>query len=559
MRGQGSARAAASPAANVNDVVEALGMGLAQLRVLILGVGVWFTDGIDICIGTVVTPTIAHEFGLSHSQRGLLTTFTMLGIATGCFLSTFLGDSFGRRVPIIASYFIVVVFNITMVLASSFGVILVARVGIGVAMGIGMSPSLAMMSETTPSAWRMAMAGAKGVVAVGGCVFVNIIAMISDPLLIHLEWRKLYLFCSLPSTFLCVGSFFFLPESPVFLASMGRHRGADKVLASMRQLNRRHDVSLDYNIHRGGGSHNSGALSFMNQIRVIYGPGLIKPSLVALLVNSAINLIQYSNNYGEPLVLTSGFAHLSLRPGQQLLMANCFGMLGLPFTILASWLCSRRNGITLCFVTVSTLTAMFAATVTSNHRSQLCDACFQISMCGLRIIFAVTWNFVHQFSVEIYPVAASATGGALAIGLGRFGSIVAPEVFECLAKVTNRLISCYYVMAVVGLVLAVAINILVPKSLDEIKVKAQEDIARIMANISSQEDKLGAVKTYRPCMTPESKPNPSRKGSSPVASIKVPILNEEEQEEFVVAPDAAGHSQQNPSSEHASQKQLEPV
>merc|ERR1719356_1051358 len=104
---------------------------------------------------------------------------------------------------------------------------------------------------------------------------------------------------------------------------------------------------------------------------------------------------------------------MTLEPALQLMVANLFGTLGFPITVLSSMLLSRKSGIMLAFTLVAVLTLTFASTVTASTRTWQTEALFQFSMCALRGVFAMSWNFVHQFSVEIYPVACSTTGGSL--------------------------------------------------------------------------------------------------------------------------------------------------
>jgi MFS family permease len=473
--------ASRSAPATAADVVDSLGLGLAQARVAVLALGVWFTDGLDICLVTVTTPTMAREFDLTHAQRGLLTTAAMFGVAIGCF--GFVGDLWGRKPPILFSYLFTVVMNVVTVGATSFGALFLTRLGVGIAMGVGMSPSIAMMSETTPKRWRMAMAGAKGVIGISGFLFGNVSMYLSDPTLVHLRWRALFLYCSIPGVFLGLAACLFLPESPAFLAQRGDREAAGRVLDSMRRLNCRPDVPFelagsreDVEDREGQTNEEAGALSMRSQLNVIFGKSLIGCTTAALVLNLAINVIHYHQNYGEPQVFTSDSASLKLEPAAQLMIANSFGLIGFPITIVASMCLSRRSGIVLAFAMVSALTLAFASTVTAVTRKWYTESLFQFSMCVLRGVFSMTWNFVHQFSVEIYPVACSTTGGAAVIGVGRIGSCLAPLIFEFVSASSGVVVASYYMMGCVALAVALLTMLLVPSDMAGVFRRAEAEV-----------------------------------------------------------------------------------
>jgi len=467
---------------DVADVVDSQELGLAQLRVAVLALGVWFVDGLDICLVTVTTPTMAREFDLSHAQRGLLTTAAMFGVAIGCFCCV--GDIIGRKPPILFSYFFTVVMNVVTVSAGSFNTLFVTRLGVGIAMGVGMSPSIAMMSETCPRKWRMAMAGAKGIIGISGFLFGNVSMYLSDPTLVHLRWRTLFLYCSIPGVFLGVAACMFLQESPAFLAQSGNREAAKRVLDSMRRLNGGADVPYELTGSREDvedRDRQTGVLlSMRSQLNVIFGPSLFVVTVAALVLNLAINVIHYHQNYGEPQVFTSDLASLKLEPAAQLMIANSFGLIGFPITVAAGWLLSRKSGIVLAFIMISLLTICFASSVIVATKTWYTEALFQFSMCALRGVFSMSWNFVHQFSVEIYPVACSTTGGAAVIGVGRIGSCLAPLIFE-LCATSLGLVGSYYIMGCLAFAVAIMTALVVPSDMVDVCRRAEAEVqARVL-------------------------------------------------------------------------------
>merc|ERR1719333_598372 len=191
-----------------------------------------------------------------------------------------------------------------------------------------------MVSETTPERRRMVMAGVKGLCGLSGFLFGNLLMYLSDPSLVHLRWRQLFLLCSVPCVVLGTLAWAYLPESPAFLAQSGKREAARRVLESMRWLNGRPEVSIDFvdpnedaTDRESAAPPNVGgaqALSIRSQLGIILGPNMLGLTLTALMLNLAINLINYNHNYGEPQVFTSGKATMALEPATQLMVANCF-------------------------------------------------------------------------------------------------------------------------------------------------------------------------------------------------------------------------------------------
>merc|ERR1711974_52432 len=55
------------------------------------------------------------------------------------------------------------------------------------------------------------------------------------------------------------------------------------------------------------------------------------------------------------------------------------------------------------------------------------------------------FTVIFQLAVEIYPPTSSAVGGALVIGMGRVGGIVAPELFDYMLMATGMWETFFYV------------------------------------------------------------------------------------------------------------------
>lgn len=103
----------------LSGVVERLGIGPAQLRTGLLGGGVYLADGAELLLISAVTQAVSVEWQLQAWQRGLVVSIVFVGILLGNSLCGPIGDKFGRRLPVLISYFGIALFSVLSACTSS--------------------------------------------------------------------------------------------------------------------------------------------------------------------------------------------------------------------------------------------------------------------------------------------------------------------------------------------------------------------------------------------------------------------------------------------------------
>ncbi len=173
-----------------------------------------------------VVPGMQAEYGVSKAMVAWLPFAALCGTVAGSVVWGALADVFGRRATILLSAVMFVGTSICGAMPDFWW-----NVGMCFLMGAaagGMLPvTYALLAETMPSrqrGWVLVLVGGLG--SVGGYLAASGFSAWLEPLL---SWRILWLL-NLPTGLLLILLNPLIPESPKFLAALGRHREAQATL-----------------------------------------------------------------------------------------------------------------------------------------------------------------------------------------------------------------------------------------------------------------------------------------------------------------------------------------
>src|SRR5438128_2426570 len=113
----------------------------------------WTLDAIDFFLLTFVLPPVADAFGPTIEQVTFAITLTLMMRPLGAFIFGWLGDRFGRRIPLMIDIVFYSLVELLTAFAPNFGTFLLLRALFGIGMGgeWGLGASLAMESLPTPA------------------------------------------------------------------------------------------------------------------------------------------------------------------------------------------------------------------------------------------------------------------------------------------------------------------------------------------------------------------------------------------------------------------------
>mmetsp|Transcript_64548 Transcript_64548/g.188844 ORF Transcript_64548/g.188844 Transcript_64548/m.188844 type:complete len:513 (+) Transcript_64548:127-1665(+) len=464
--------------AALGKVIEELGFGKAQLRQMCLTGIVYFGFGCFSSMASMVTVSIAAEWHLNMLEQSLLTSLFFLGTAVGGVFSGRIGDRLGRWYPIVISNAVMTVGGFLSAFSPNWVVLMSFRVVTGFAMGFGVPPMCAMLSEISPERWKIPVRSMSDACLELGFMYTALVATMDEPRLQHLHWRRMLMWSAFPGAagFL---SFFFLQESPVFLAITGQDAKAQKVLDRMWRDNRGVNTSQDAKVQKvldnmwraNTGLNNEQLIeslssevakdekntSAMAGYRVIFGRKYRFITVAFCWMCFCINIHFYGGLYAQPQIL--GTQSETLKPGLQMIMGSFFDFAGVLLAIIISRSLSRKQSLVFGLTCCAVSTWAFGWAGAKHSRSARMECVFQFGVVGFYWVPAISFIIFSQLAVESFPTLCSTTGGSIAFCCGRFGAMAAPMLFENIRAVTHRWqIFCYLSAAfsVLGVMLVAA-------------------------------------------------------------------------------------------------------
>ena len=144
-----------------------------------------------------------------------------------------LADIYGRRAIILSGGLLIVVFSFASAVCPNIYYLIVARMFVGLGIGASNTVAYDLFAETVPTAYRNLIAYTSVFVLVGSeYVIFSAYLFLSE-----YGWRTTTVACSFPIlTVVCVG-YFYLPESPRWLVSVGEYEKAKLLLQTAAGLN----------------------------------------------------------------------------------------------------------------------------------------------------------------------------------------------------------------------------------------------------------------------------------------------------------------------------------
>ena len=178
----------------------------------------WALDALDFFLVTFVLVPIGHDFGESIPKVAFAITLTLMMRPIGAFIFGWLGDRFGRRIPLMADIIFYSVMELLTAFAPNFTVFLILRALFGIGMGgeWGLGASLAM--ESLPTQARGLFSG---ILQQGYAVGYLLAALVYWIVFPHFGWRGLFIAGALPA-FLVIYIRARVPESPVWQRDRAR-------------------------------------------------------------------------------------------------------------------------------------------------------------------------------------------------------------------------------------------------------------------------------------------------------------------------------------------------
>jgi major inositol transporter-like SP family MFS transporter len=195
--------------------------------------------GYDTSVINGALSPMVQELHLTALTEGGVTSGLLFGAAIGAITGGRLSDGWGRRKSIILMSVLFFIGALTCVFAPSFGVMLVGRVILGLAVGAASTVVPVFLAELAPFEIRGSLAGRNEMMIVIGQLLAFIINAIIGNVWGegHGVWRIMLAVEAVPAVALFIGMLR-MPESPRWLVSKGRDAEALEVLSTLRTRER---------------------------------------------------------------------------------------------------------------------------------------------------------------------------------------------------------------------------------------------------------------------------------------------------------------------------------
>lgn len=205
----------------LGEVFELLPLTMQHFKSCLALFFVFVIEAWEMMIIVYTSPQIAKEFSLDAFQVGNLIGAIFVGIGVGSIIWGMLIDKLGRKMTIILSLILYGIVSLISVFSPDYGVLYATRFLSGVA-GAGMLVvTFPYFAELLPVKWR----GRLTVYLASGWPIGMLFALAATVYIEPIGWRWTIGVSSLAALWF-VAVAFFVPESPYWLASVGRQKAA---------------------------------------------------------------------------------------------------------------------------------------------------------------------------------------------------------------------------------------------------------------------------------------------------------------------------------------------
>jgi len=188
-----------------------------------------FLFGFDTAVINGVLLLLRREFALSNLQTEIAASSLLLGCLLGAAAASMIGDRYGRRKSLVAAALLFAFSSIGAALASTVTIFAVARLIGGLAIGLASVLTPVYIAEISPSKNRGTLVSLNQLAIVVGILSAYLvnwqIARLGES-----SWRLMLAVAAFPSLGFLFG-LLFIPESPRWLVTRGRHDEGERVLS----------------------------------------------------------------------------------------------------------------------------------------------------------------------------------------------------------------------------------------------------------------------------------------------------------------------------------------
>jgi putative MFS transporter len=388
--------------ANAGPRMDRLPLSPWHYRLVALIASGMFIDAFEIYSGGAVLASMLSTGWSTLTLNATFVSVTMFGLVCGAWLAGVLGDRFGRRFCYQAN---LALFGVSSVLAA-FAPNMEVLIGLRFLMGIGLGAEIVVgygtLTEFLPKASRGRVMTLVGTLVNTSFFLSYAIAYLVIPVW---GWRAMFLLPGLAALGIWLARKS-LPESPRWLESKGRTAEAvallDRIKAEITASGRTIPSFVP-------AEANTTPVS----VRVLFSPGVLRNTMIGMLVNVAVNFTLY----GFLQWLPSVFVRDGMALGTALQIAMVLGLGKSVGGLLGMGLADRlgRKGCTVIF---SVAAAALGTAMIYTHGAAFLVTVFLLSVC-LGLTNSIAFSL---YVPELFETRFRLRGSGLCNSGGRLSS-----------------------------------------------------------------------------------------------------------------------------------------
>ncbi len=217
---------------DIDEAIDRLGMGWFQIQI-VLACGLCFaSDAMEYLLLSYLGVILKSQWGLSEGESDFISSVVFLGALVGTLILTPLGDRLGRKIVFAATSSTISIFGVLSAFCTSYTQILMVRFLVGFGIG-GLTVPYDTLGEFMPNSRRGKNMLSMSFFWISASLMVPVFAWLTvgqDSEGEFSSWRGFVLLCSIPSLVSTILGVLFVPESPRWLVTLGKHERALQIL-----------------------------------------------------------------------------------------------------------------------------------------------------------------------------------------------------------------------------------------------------------------------------------------------------------------------------------------
>lgn len=386
-------------------------------KVMWLLAGLTFCDSVDMGVGGPIGMVLQDQGFMTLEQFAFFNSITMVGYLIGGLLAGAISDGIGRRKAVLVCGSLFTVFCFVAAASPDANFLTGCRFFMGVGLGAAFPAGYSALTEFTPPQKRGKYQSYVGLIANCGTLFASVMNLIILPIA---GWREVFVFCGVLGAVVMVLCFFYLIESPRWLALMGRNEEAGKIVSNLENKIASKGVALPpvhaEEIERREHAENVTQLPW----KFLFTKKMITRTLTAMFLCFVMNVLVYTVISWTPTILKANGFDTGLSTLMTVVM-----QLGIPVGVgLLTFYVEKVNRKTILIVTfvlIAILGPIWSMLPTDQPALVMF---FGFLVCVCTFTNSVTTSAIYLS--EPFPTACRIRGAGVANAFGRLGGIFSP-------------------------------------------------------------------------------------------------------------------------------------